>query len=176
MTAPADRPEFSRTIDLRQITAAPVTLLADPAECAALAERFGLVALDRLEAVVTLVAEGDVVRASGRLQAAWTQPCAVSGDDLAQSADEALALRFVPEQDLPTTEAEIELTAEDCDDIPYRGSHFDLGEAVAQSLGLAIDPFACGPNAEAARQSAGILSEGAAGAFGALAGLKLGKD
>ncbi|QYU69205.1 hypothetical protein J4558_03410 [Leptolyngbya sp. 15MV] len=36
---------------------------------------------------------------------------------------------------------------------------FDLGEAVAQSLGLAIDPYAVGPEAEAARREAGIASD-----------------
>ena len=48
----------------------------------------------------------------------------------------------------------------------------DPGEAVAQSLALAIDPFAEGPGAEEARRRAGILSESAAGPFAALAALK----
>lgn len=169
-------PEFSRLIDLRQITAAPVSLEAGPAERQALAVRFGLVTLDRLTATVALVAEGDTVTATGRIAAAWIQPCAVSGEDLAQQADEALALRFVPATAAHSADEEIELTASDCDEIEYNGTSFDLGEAVAQSLGLAIDPFACGPEAEAARRRAGIVSEGAAGPFGALAGLKLGKD
>lgn len=164
--------EFSRPVDLRQITAAPLTLSATPAECAALAERFGLVAVARLEATLDLLADGAEVTATGRMHAAWTQACAVSGEDLPQAADEPLTLRFVPERPPSAAEAEIELSAEDLDVIEYRGTSFDLGEAVAQSLALAIDPFACGPEAEAARQAAGIMSEGAAGAFGALAGLK----
>ena len=48
----------------------------------------------------------------------------------------------------------------------------DVGEAVAQSLALAIDPFAVGPDAERARQQAGLLDEGQAGPFAALAALK----
>lgn len=169
-------PEFSRLIDLRQITAAPVTLEADPAERTALAARFGLVALDRLSATVALTAEGNTVTATGRIVANWVQPCAVSGEDLPQRADEPLTLRFVSAAAKTYADEEIELTAADCDEIEYSGTSFDLGEAVAQSLGLAIDPFACGPQAEAARQRAGIVSEGAAGPFGALAGLNLGKD
>lgn len=168
--------EFSRPIDLRQITPAPLTLTASPAECAALADRFGLVRVDRLAATVALVADGDVVTATGRLAAAWVQPCAVSGEDLAQATDEALALRFVPTTGPTAPDVEIELSDSDCDEIEYSGTTFDLGEAIAQSLGLAIDPFACGPGAEAARQAAGIVSEGAAGPFGALAGLKLGNS
>ena len=55
---------------------------------------------------------------------------------------------------------EIELEADDCDEIEYTGDMFDLGEAVAQTLGLAIDPYAEGPNAEAVRAAAGIVTDG----------------
>jgi hypothetical protein len=43
---------------------------------------------------------------------------------------------------------------------------------VAQSLALAIDPYAVGPNAEQARKDGGLLDPGAAGPFAALAALK----
>ena len=56
-------------------------------------------------------------------------------------------------------EIEIELAADDLDEIEYSGITFDLGEAVAQSLGLAIDPYAEGPNADATRKAAGISSD-----------------
>ena len=77
--------------------------------------------------------------------------------------DEPIDLRFVEEGrlSLPDDEnAEIELEADDCDEIEYAGEMFDLGEAVAQTLGLAIDPYAEGPNADAARKAAGIVAEG----------------
>jgi len=61
------------------------------------------------------------------------------------------------------------------DEIEYTGTHIDLGEAVAQSLALAIDPFLTGPNADAARKSAGIGTPEDNGAFAALKGLKLGE-
>ena len=54
---------------------------------------------------------------------------------------------------------EIELDAEDLDEIEYAGDTFDLGEAVAQSLGLAFDPYAEGPNADAVRVEKGIASD-----------------
>ena len=169
-------PEFSRIIDLRQIPPAPLTLTATETERAALAARFGLVSVERLEARVSLCADGDTVTASGRLDAAWVQACAVSGEDLPQRAQERLALRFVPSSTAPASEEEIELSDSDCDEIAYTGTTFDLGEAIAQSLALAIDPFATGPNAERARKAAGIIEEGATGPFAALSALKLGKD
>lgn len=166
-------PEFSRPVDLREIGDAPVVLLATPDERAALAARFALVRIDRLEATVALEPKGARVEARGHLSAEWVQSCAISGEDLAQSADEDFALRFVPAPGKHTPDEEIELSEEDCDEIEYSGTSFDMGEAVAQSLGLAIDPFAAGPQAEQARKRAGIVDEATGGAFGALAGLKL---
>lgn len=168
--------EFSRIIDLRQIGTAPVTLTATEAERAALAKRFSLVRVDRLEAVLTLIADGRIVAARGRLDAAWVQPCAISGEDLPQSVNEPLILRFVPPNTDPAAMDEFEITASDCDEIEYEGTGFDLGEALAQSLGLAVDPFAAGPDADKVRKAVGIVSEDAAGPFAALAGLKLSKD
>ena len=165
-------PELSRPIDLRQVIDRPVAIEANEEERKALARRFGLVRIDRLEAEVALAAEGEAVNAKGRLRAALVQSCAVSGEDLAVAIDEPLALRFVPETEV--TEEEIELEESELDEIPYAGTSFDLGEAVAQSLALAIDPYAVGPNAEQARKDAGLLDEGAAGPFAALAALKKG--
>ena len=108
--------------------------------------------------------------ARGRLHAAIVQSCAVSGEDLPVRIEEPLALRFVPAAQ-PEGE-EIELDAEDLDEIPFEGDEFDLGEAAAQSLALAIDPYATGPNADQVRQEAGLTDEAASGPFAALAALK----
>lgn len=168
--------EFTRMINLRGIGNAPEHLVASPEECTALAQRFGIVSVGRLEAEVTLAPEGGVVSANGRLRADFVQSCAVSGEDLPVSIDEPLAFRFVPEGAPSAPDEEIELDEDDCDEIPYAGTQFDLGEAVAQSLALAIDPYAVGPDAEEARRRAGIVSEAAAGPFAALAALKKDAD
>jgi uncharacterized metal-binding protein YceD (DUF177 family) len=169
---PSDEPEFSRPIDLRQVLDKPVAIEANEEERAALARRFALVRIDRLEAEARLEADGEAVNATGRLRAAVVQSCAISGEDLPVAIDEPLALRFVPEQ--PVAEEEIELDESALDEIPFRGTAFDLGEAVAQSLALAIDPYVVGPNAERVRKEAGLLDEAAAGPFAALAALKKG--
>lgn len=158
----AETVEFSRMVDRRSITAEPVTLSATEAECAALAERFAIVAVKRLEAVVSLEAKGEDVHASGTLTADVVQSCAVSGDDLDVAISETLALHFVPESSLPDydPDEEVELTEEELDQIPYDGTAFDLGEAVAQSLALAIDPYLEGPNADEARRRHGVVEEG----------------
>ena len=163
-------PELSRLVDLRQILARPVAIEARDTERAALARRFALVRIDRLEAEVALEVDGEAVNGKGRLRAAIVQSCAVSGEDLAVAIDEPLALRFVPER--PVTQDELELEEGALDEIPFTGTAFDLGEAVAQSLALAIDPYAVGPNAERVRKEKGLLDEASAGPFAALAALK----
>jgi uncharacterized metal-binding protein YceD (DUF177 family) len=165
--------EFSRMVEVGQADGRRLHLTASEAECAALARRFDLISVKRLEASVELTREGTTVSASGTLSAKVVQSCAISGEDLPSSIKEPLSLRFVPQTE-PTPGEELELTAEDCDEIPYSGTSLDIGEAVAQSLALAIDPFAEGPQAEAARQAAGLLGPGEDGPFAALAALRKG--
>ena len=163
-------PEFSREVDPRHLPTQPLELAATPEECRALARRFGLVKIARLEATLELAHHGETVAADGRMSAAIVQSCAISGEDLLVAIDEPLHFRFVPER--PVEEEEIELGAEDLDEIPYDGQTIDVGEAVAQSLALAIDPYAVGPEAERVRKEAGLNDEAASGPFAALAALK----
>lgn len=164
--------ELAHWIDARHLPAAPVRIEADAAQRAALAERFGLVAVNSLTGEFALEPDGAAVRASGRLAAGIVQSCAVSGEDLPVAIDEPLTLRFVPEGTAPSPDEEIELDSDDCDEIAMEGTRFDLGEALAQSLALAIDPYAVGPQAAEARRKAGIVDEAASGPFAALAALK----
>ncbi|MDE2302074.1 MAG: DUF177 domain-containing protein [Sphingomonadales bacterium] len=161
-------PEFSRRVDIREIGPAPLHLAATAAECAALARRFDLVAIEALSALVDLVEDGAMIRATGRMTADVIQSCAVSAEDLRVHIEAPLALRFL--RDTPMGGTEIELSAEDCDDIGFSGTAFDLGEAVAQSLELAIDRFAVGPGA--ARVRAGLADPRATGPFAPLAALR----
>lgn len=148
-------------IKARPLPADPVVIEASPEERAALAARFGLGAVESLRAQIALEQRPRAIRATGRLTAAIMQPCAISGEDFPVTIDEPVDLRFVEENQRPASPAEeIELEADDCDEIAFTGDMFDLGEAVAQTLGLAIDPYAEGPGADAARKAAGIVQEG----------------
>ena len=62
---------------------------------------------------------------------------------------------------MASPDEEVELLADELDEIPFTGDSFDLGEAVAQTLALAIDPYAEGPQAERARAEAGIVTDDA---------------
>lgn len=163
MSLDAQAPEFTRMVDRRHLKAAPVELEASEAERAALAERFGLVSVGMLKASITLVAEGEEVQATGTLAADIVQSCAISGDDLPATIREDLDFRFVPEGAPSLPDEEIELEGDDLDEITYTGTSFDLGEAVAQSLALAIDPYATGPDADAVREEHDLAEKGPSG-------------
>lgn len=179
----SDAPELTRVIKARLLPASAVLIEADERERAALAERFGVVSIEKLSAEIELDLCKKGVRAEGSMRAELTQACAVSGEDFPVTVAEPITLRFIEAGSLTLTpseddEIDFDLTPEDCDEIEYAGDSFDLGEAVAQSLGLAIDPYAEGPSAAAARKEAGIVEEGqgdgplAAGLAAGLAGLK----
>ncbi len=165
-------PEFSRMADVRAIDTAPLHLVASTEECAALARRFGIVSIQRLEARIALEKQGEAVAATGTMDAQFVQSCAISAEDLPVTVHETLNLRFVPATAVPRSEAEIELDADDLDVIDFTGTSFDLGEAVAQTLALSIDPFLEGPDADRVRRELGLNDPGASGPFAALAALK----
>jgi len=173
MVTPLPAPEFSRAVPLSEIGAGakPRHLEADAEERTALARRFGLIALDWLEADVVLSPDDAGFVAEGMLQADATQACVASGAPVPVRVEEAFRIRFVAEADY-MDEAEIELDADECDTLFHDGRAIDLGEAVAQSFALALDPFPRSADADSILKAAGVKDEGEAGPFGALAALK----
>lgn len=172
-------PEFARPHRLDQIGAgaSEVAIRAEPAERTALAERFGLLAIDSLDARYRLRREASGVRASGHVSAAVVQACVVTGDPVPARVEEDFEIRFLPEPG--ETADEVEVSADECDTVFYSGGAIDLGEAAAETLALALDPFPRSAEAALALKQAGVLTEEEAaaaaqeaGPFGALSALK----
>ena len=149
-------------------------LIADEDERRSIAERLGLGGLDRLEAHVTLSRTGAAVRAVGRIVAGLEQSCVVTGEPVAAHLDEAFALLFMPEPEANSPGDEIELGEQDCDVAFYNGGEIDLGAAIADTLGLSVDPYPRSASADAALKEAGVLTEEQASPFAVLAALKKG--
>jgi uncharacterized metal-binding protein YceD (DUF177 family) len=165
-------PEFSRPIRLDTLGDGPrqIAIEANADERKALARRFGLIDIDRLESRLEARSAGETVLVSGRLTGAVTQACVASGEPVAAIIDEPFALKFVPEGG--AADEEIELEESDLDVVGYEGSAIDLGEAAAQTLALALDPFPRAPNADSVLREAGVLDEVDAGPFAMLKALK----
>ena len=153
--------ELSRLVKPRALPAEAMTVTADTAERDALAARFGVTAVPALAAHVEFTTDDGAVLANGKLLATIQQPCAITGEELTYDVEESLVLRFVPAGSVAeyAPDEEIELDSEDLDEIEYEGDAFDLGEAIAQTLALAIDPYREGEGADEARAKAGIVSD-----------------
>ena len=167
MTVPEfSRPERADTIGEQPRT---VTIIADERERIGLARRFGLLAIERLTATFTLHRDAAAIVADGRVEAGVTQACAASAAPLAAAVDEPVTLRFVAEAGAAE---ELELSADALDTLPIEDGAIDLGEAAAETMALALDPFARAPGADAALAEAGVIGEGEAEPFSAFADLK----
>lgn len=164
-------PEFSRTERVDTIGGAPrtVEIEANDAERRALAGRFRLVAIERLTARLAVRREGATVLAEGRVTGDVVQACSVTDEPLRVTVDEPVSLRFDEEV---ASGDEIELSEDALDTMSIENGAIDLGEAAAETLLLALDPFPRGPGAAAALRAAGVIGEDEVQPFNAFADLK----
>jgi uncharacterized metal-binding protein YceD (DUF177 family) len=165
--------DFAHRLALDQIRDGDrLDIVADDEERRAVAERLGLLCLERFEAHAVLSRDGQKVRATGRLRAALEQSCVATGEPVPAHIDEPFDLSFMPEPTSRGGDDEIELGEDDLDTVFHDGSAIDLGGAIADTLALALDPYPRSAGADAALKEAGVLSEEEASPFAALAALK----
>ena len=165
--------DFAHRLSLDQIRDGDrLDIVADDEERRAVADRLGLLNLDRFEAHAVLSRDGQKLRANGRLKAALDQSCVATGDPVPARIDEPFDLHFVPEPKGQGAEDEVELGEDDLDTIFHDGSAIDLGGAIADTLALSLDPYPRSAGAEAALKEAGVLTEDEASPVAALAALK----
>ncbi|MBD8735193.1 MULTISPECIES: YceD family protein [Sphingomonas] len=167
MTPEFSRPERLDTIGERDRS---VTFAATPEERRKLAARFAILSVDLLEAHFTIRRDTAGIVAKGHVTAKVVQACSVTDEPLTATIDEPVALRFV--DDFGAVDGEIELSDDALDTVPIDGGAVDLGEAAAETLALALDPFPRGPNAAAALRAAGVISEDEYQPVNAFSGLK----
>ena len=136
--------EFSHEVRLDEIGAGlERRIAANDIECAALARRLGLVAVNHLAGTLTLRHEDEGVHVQGTVAASVVAACAVSGADVPQRIEEAINVLAV---EPARGGGEVELEAEELDRVTMTGGRIDLGEVMADSLALALDPY---PRADA---------------------------
>lgn len=113
-------------------------------ERAALAKRFGFVALPAFSARVTVDRRpGAQVVVEGRLRGKIVQACILTLDPVTQELDETFRLvfqrDFADERDPESGDAVISSQADSPE--PLQGNLLDVGEIVAEQLSLAADPY-----------------------------------
>jgi uncharacterized metal-binding protein YceD (DUF177 family) len=148
-----DSIEFSRLVDLARLGpgGSNYEIAATAEERAALAHRFDLLDLELLAAKVTLTpVAGGFYRLSATLEAALTQACVVTLDPVPARFEEHFSLLY----GALDAQKEVLLDGESETVEPLDGMIVDIGEAVAQQLSLALDPFPRAADAPAEADSA----------------------
>ena len=162
---PNGRIEFSRPLALGRVGPEGRTevLEATGSERAALARRFGIPAIDSLRATLRLVPEEDgAVMVRGRLEAAVVQDCVVTLEPVPQQVAEDIAFRLLPSGREPAE------GPDEPDEIETENGIAELGDAVAEQLALALDPYPRAPGAELPPEA----TDEASGPFARLAALR----
>jgi uncharacterized metal-binding protein YceD (DUF177 family) len=135
-------PEFSHIVEVRDLpqNGADYDISATETECAALAERFGLVRIDGFNAKLRLETRArGAVRLSGRIMAHVTQTCVVTLDLVEENIDVALDIVF---------RSDFEEIAQDGQDLeneldfePLTGDSLDIGAIVTEEMALSLNPY-----------------------------------
>ncbi|MBC8036635.1 MAG: DUF177 domain-containing protein [Rhizobiales bacterium] len=129
-------PEFSRPLPVARVPrgGSDETIAASPEECKALAARLAVPALHALNAELRATPwRGGGVKVEGKLVADIEQVSAISLEAFRHQVEFPIVRFFMPpgavEQD---SEADID---------PIDEGHVDLGEVVAETLALELDPY-----------------------------------
>jgi uncharacterized metal-binding protein YceD (DUF177 family) len=149
---PHKQAEFSRLVRVADVPSSGLvkTFAATPAERAALADRLGVLEIRLLEGDVAIRPHGRAgIAIAGTFRAEVAQACVVTLEPVEQSLSGEFSARYLPEAEAArlhggnrVEEGELVLSAEG-DDPPetMEDGRIDFGEAVAQHLSLALDPF-----------------------------------
>jgi uncharacterized metal-binding protein YceD (DUF177 family) len=109
----------------------------DESECTALAVRFGFAAVARLSARLKVKRAGPGHwNVTGKLQAEVTQLCGVTGEPVPESVDFTIEERYCRASEEGT---DIDVSLDGFE--PLVDGAIDLGEVVAQTLAISVNPW-----------------------------------
>jgi hypothetical protein len=181
----SELPAVSRPFEVALATPTGVHrhIEATPAECTALAEASGVLALKSFAAdVVVKLEPSGAFRVEGRVRAEIVQACVVTLDPVPQTVEEDFALRFVrpgapgaPEP--PRAGAEIMIDPERPDPPELLdGATIDIGALAEEHFILGIDPYPRAPGASLGGIGEAPAEEPRASPFEALKAFKRDRD
>lgn len=167
-----EKTEFPRPVELARLgdAANRMTIEANAAERAALAKRFGVPAIDSLRAELELrrVRGGSAVKLTGHVAAEVTQSCVVTLEPVKQRVEEDFEVIYSDE--VTDEQSAIGAVSDIAWPEPLPEGPLDVGEAVAEQLSLALDPYPRAPDVALEPRWTG--EDGAAKPFAALGKLK----
>jgi hypothetical protein len=133
---PQPQVEFSRPLPVDRIPrkGSHEHIKAEPAECAALAKRFNLPMLYTLSArLLAAPWRGGGLKVTGTVDADLEQASVISLEQFRQHLNFTLERFFLPPKEA------VDAAVDDAD--PIENGIVDLGELVAEALGLELDPY-----------------------------------
>ncbi len=149
--SPAAGSEFSRPIELSHLDDGEErieSVSATPEECAALASRFNLEAVERIEAKVRLTRRGTQILAQAEVVSDAVQTCVVSLEPVPAHLTFSIAQFYDPDV-RESGEFDDLLDVEDDDPPePLIDDTVDVGELIAERFGLELDPYPRKPGAK----------------------------
>lgn len=141
------RSEFYRPVRVDKIgDAYRETIRADDGECAELARRFSLRAIERLRADVCIVPKGrDLFVLTGEISARVVQSCVVTGEPVPEEVHCSFSVSYSLDveaywENEVVSETDTGGTCEDPPE-PIENGEIDMGESVAEQLILEITPY-----------------------------------
>jgi uncharacterized metal-binding protein YceD (DUF177 family) len=137
-------------LDAVGATGLEFSFIAEPAECAALAARYEILAVAGLQATADLERTGAGARARVHFVADVVQSCVVTLEPVEARIDQRFEVEFMPQDGAKSVENSdgAELSVVDGDVAPIRVGVFNLGAVVAEYFSLAIDPYPRKPGIE----------------------------
>jgi uncharacterized metal-binding protein YceD (DUF177 family) len=136
-------PELSRPLRIEKISPNGVEEIihASERERQALTERFDLIEIKKLEAKLQVTPEqaGTNYLVKGSLSAEVVQRCVVTLDPLPAKIEQPIHVHFAAPEILATGANERAMDEDDME--PIANGIIDLGELVAQHLGLGLNPY-----------------------------------
>lgn len=134
-------PEFPRPLDVTRVPAQGCIekIAAEPQELESLAVRFGLPALYSLVAELKVSRwRGEGLKIKGRFTADLDQICVVSLDTFRSTLADEFESYFLPARTVAGADG---ISIEEGDAEPFADGIIDMGEAVAEAVALALDPY-----------------------------------
>jgi uncharacterized metal-binding protein YceD (DUF177 family) len=141
--------ELSRVIAVDEFGEAGINIEIEASadERAALARRFGLIAIDDVSSRMRVRRlENGGVGVRGRFSASLVQHCVVTLEPVAARVEDVIEVLYSPFDGGEGRDVSVVAFGDDAPE-PLRGDVIDVGEVVAESLGLAIDSYPRRPGA-----------------------------
>ncbi|BBE71531.1 YceD family protein [Oharaeibacter diazotrophicus] len=151
--APPPPLPFARRVAVDRLPAEGTTLTieADEAERAGLAEIFDILAVGSIRATVTVKPwRRTGVKVTGVVDADVTQACVLTLEPVDEHVRETIEVTFLPAEEIvePDPDEEIEIRVGEADPPePFDGRSIDVGALVAEHVAVGLDPYPRAPGA-----------------------------